>query len=160
MNNMDQDPNQPASGNPMQGSQGSETVDERGKPSNMHWETIASPMKVETPACNGKLLFPGVTRDMLKVETFKSPSRRRSILWTECGRPSQKEVTRIVRHRDQDEREQDGAVHWDTTLLMLKRRFQSQSEDEGKSMDWVKHLQHGSQKTIFEIRKNADNELV
>ena len=27
-------------------------------------------------------------------------------------------------------------------------------------MDWVKHLQHGSQKTIFEIRKNADNELV
>ena len=61
----------------------------------------------------------------------------------------------MVRHLDQDEREEDGAVHWDTTLPTLKRKFQNQLEDEGKSMNWVEHLYRGSHKTRFEILKKC-----
>ena len=35
-----------------------------------------------------------------------------------------KEVTRMVRHRDQNEREEGGGAHWDTIFPTLKRKFQ------------------------------------
>ena len=50
-NSVDQDSNKPASGNPMQGLQGSDTFCERWKSSSMHWETIASSMTMVKPAC-------------------------------------------------------------------------------------------------------------
>ena len=37
-------------------------------------------------------------------------------------------VTNTVRHHDQNERETDGAMHWNVTLPVLKGRFRNQME--------------------------------
>ena len=102
-------------------------------------------------------------------ETFKSSAMKDRVWTTIRGFPQSekhsietrisKEVTRMVRHRDQDEREEDGGAHWDTILPTLKKKFQNQLEDEGKSMNWVEHFYRGNHKTRFEICKNADDEL-
>ena len=104
-----------------------------------------------------------------REETFKSSPMKDRVWTTIRGFPQSekhsietrisKEVTRMVRHRDQNEREEDGGAHWDTILPTLKRKFQNQLEDEGKSMNWVEHLYRGSHKTRFEICENADDEL-
>ena len=59
-----------------------------------------------------------------------------------------------------DEREEDGATLWDTTLPTLKKKFLSQLEKECKNTNWVERLSRGSYKTRFEICKDADGELV
>ena len=43
-------------------------------------------------------------------------------------------VTNMVRHRDQCEREDDGAMHWDNILPVLKGRFQNQLEKGNSRM--------------------------
>ena len=49
-------------------------------------------------------------------------------------------VTHVVRHRDRDEREEDGAMHWDAILPILRKKFQSQLEKESKNRSWVECL--------------------
>ena len=39
-------------------------------------------------------------------------------------------VSNMVRHHDQDERETDGASHWDGVLSVLKGKFRNQLEEE------------------------------
>ena len=46
-------------------------------------------------------------------------------------------ATHIVRHHDQDEREADGAMHWDVILPVLKGRFRNQLEKEFTDDDWL-----------------------
>ena len=68
-------------------------------------------------------------------------------------------VTNMVRHRDHCEREDDGAMHWDNILPVLKGRFQNQLEREFTNEDWLLRFYNGSFKTRSEICKNENGEL-
>ena len=46
----------------------------------------------------------------------------------------------IVRHRDQDERENDGAVHWNTMSPKLLTAFEDQGGREYSDRDWIHHI--------------------
>ena len=46
-------------------------------------------------------------------------------------------VTNMVRHHDQYEREEDGAMHWDVILPVLKERFQKQLGKEFTNEEWL-----------------------
>ena len=61
----------------------------------------------------------------------------------------------MVRHHDQDERETDGAMHWNVILPVLKGRFRSQLTHE----DWFHCVYLGRIKTRFEICKDENGEL-
>ena len=65
----------------------------------------------------------------------------------------------MVRHRDQCEREADGAMHWDFILPVLKGRFQNQLQREFTNEDWLHFFYLGSFKTRFEICKDKNGEL-
>ena len=68
-------------------------------------------------------------------------------------------VTKKVRHHDQDERETDGAMHWNVILPVLKGRFRNQMEKEFTDEDWLHCFYLGSIKTRFEICKDDNGEL-
>ena len=67
-------------------------------------------------------------------------------------------VTNIVRHHDQDEREADGAIHWNIILPVLRGRFQNQLEKDFTDEDWLHCPYLGSFKTRFEICKDENEE--
>ena len=46
-------------------------------------------------------------------------------------------VTKKVRHHDQDEREADGAMHWDGVFSVWKGKFRNQLEKEFTDEDWL-----------------------
>ena len=66
---------------------------------------------------------------------------------------------KYVRHHDQDERETDGARHWDGVLSVLTGKFRNQLEREFADEDWLHYLYLGSIKTRFEICKDENGEL-
>ena len=68
-------------------------------------------------------------------------------------------VTNILRHHDQDEREADGAMHWNAKPPVLKGRFQNHLKKESADEDWFHCLYLGSFKTRFEICKDENGEL-
>ena len=57
----------------------------------------------------------------------------------------------MVRHHDQDERETDGARHWDGVLTVLRGKFRNQLEEEFTDEDWLHCFYLGSIKTRPEI---------
>ena len=65
----------------------------------------------------------------------------------------------MVRYHDQDERETDGARHWDGVLSVLKGKFRNQLEKEFTDEDWLHCLYLGSIKTRFEIWKVESGEF-
>ena len=65
----------------------------------------------------------------------------------------------MVRHLDEDERETDGAMHWNVKLLVLKGRFRSQLEKECTDENWLHCLYLGRIKARFEICKDENEEL-
>ena len=65
----------------------------------------------------------------------------------------------MIRHHDQDERETDGAMHWNVILPVLKGRFRSQLEKECTDEDWLHCVYLGSIKIRFEICKDEHGEL-
>ena len=67
-------------------------------------------------------------------------------------------VTNMVRHHDQDERETDGAGHWDGVLSVLKGKFRNQLEKEFTDEHWLHCFYLGSIKTRFEICKDENGE--
>ena len=71
-----------------------------------------------------------------------------------------KHVTYMVRHCDGDEREHDGAMHWEAIIPILRRKYQSQLKKECTSKDWIGYLFRGSYKTRFEICKDSEDEVV
>ena len=68
-------------------------------------------------------------------------------------------LTNMVRHHDQYEREEDGAMHVDIILPGLKERFQIQRDKEFTNEDSLNCFYLGSFKTRFEIRKDEDGGL-
>ena len=69
-------------------------------------------------------------------------------------------VVRLVRHYDQEERETDGAVHWDTMNPKLLRAFGHQGTRYVSEKDWLRHIFEGSNKTRFEYCLNSKHFLV
>ena len=69
-------------------------------------------------------------------------------------------VTRTVRHHDQDERDHDGAVHWDTIYPVLQRNIEDKIGRRCTYKDWIEHIHFGSSKTRFEYCLNSRKELV
>ena len=66
-----------------------------------------------------------------------------------------KMVTKMVRHHDQDERDHDGAVHWNTMYPVLLRKFGDQIGRRCTDKDWIGHIHFGSNKTRFEYCLNS-----
>ena len=61
-----------------------------------------------------------------------------------------KMAMRMMRHRDQDERDNDGAVHWDTMIPKLLRAFGDTGARDFLHKDLLQHIHLGCDKTRFE----------
>ena len=135
----------PAVVNHGQGSQYSNNVIRKVEHSSMHQETVASSIRVAQASskrssdssggsCNPMSIHPRTKYIYVKKEIPKEDR-----IWTvipgcpKCKRDSfetriSKCVINVVRHRGQDERETDGARHWDGVLSVLKGNFRNQLE--------------------------------
>ena len=58
--------------------------------------------------------------------------------------PSRKMVTKLVRHFDQDERQTDAAVHWDSIRPVLLKAFADMGASEFSEQAWIQHIHKGS----------------
>ena len=70
-----------------------------------------------------------------------------------------KQVTGLVRHYDQEERQSDAAVHWDTIRPKLLRAFADRGARDFSEKDWLRHIIEGSSKTRFEYCEDSKNSL-
>ena len=59
-------------------------------------------------------------------------------------------VTKIIRHHDQDEREQDGSYHWDTVRSVLLKAFAQRGAGEFSDNQWIHLIHEGSSKKRVE----------
>ena len=59
-------------------------------------------------------------------------------------------VIRLVRRYDQEERDTDGAVHWNTISPKLMREFGNQGARDFSEVNWLQHISAGSNWTRFE----------
>ena len=67
--------------------------------------------------------------------------------------PSQKMVTKLVRHFDQDERQTDAAVHWDSIRPVLWKTLADKGAQEFSEQERIQHVRQGSEATcLFRVR--------
>ena len=66
----------------------------------------------------------------------------------------------LVRNNDQDERDTDGAVHWNTISPKLMREFGSRGARGFSEKDWLRHINEGNNKTRFEYCENFKKSLM
>ena len=101
--------------------------------------------------CYGKEIVLMNQREWTTIRAFKGYNR-------ECISASiSKLVMTIVRHRDQDERENDGAVHWNTMSPKLLTAFEDQGGREHSGRDWIHHIHRWCNNTRFEHCQNSKN---
>ena len=67
--------------------------------------------------------------------------------------------TRLVRRYDQEERQSDAAVHWDTIRRKLLKAFAKQGARDFSEEDWLRLIHEGSSKTRFECCEDSQNSL-
>ena len=159
-----------------QGSQASNNVKTKVEPSSMHRETVASTIRVARASSksgsSGSAGSSNRTSIHLRAKSFyvKKEIPKEDRIWTfipgcpKCKRDSletriSKCVTNMVRHHDQDERETDGARHWDGVLSVLNGKFRNQLEKEVTDDDWLHCLCLVIIQTRFEICKDENGEL-
>ena len=68
-------------------------------------------------------------------------------------------VTRMVRHYDQDERQSDAALHWDTMSPVLLEAFAKHGARDFSEKHWLRLFHEGSSKTRFEYCEDSKNSL-
>ena len=61
-----------------------------------------------------------------------------------------KMVTKMNRHHDQDEREEDGSRHWETAKSLLLKELSQERAIQISDKHWVHLIQQGSSKTRIE----------
>ena len=66
-----------------------------------------------------------------------------------------KMVTRLVRHHDQDERQSDAEIHWDTTRAVLRKAFAKQGPRDFSDKDWRPLVHQGCSKMRFWYCENS-----
>ena len=64
-------------------------------------------------------------------------------------------VTRLVRHYDQDERQPDAALHWDTLRPVLLKVFAKHGARDFSEKHWLQLIHQGSSKTRFEYCEDS-----
>ena len=69
-------------------------------------------------------------------------------------------VMRLVRRYDQDERETDGAVHWNSMCPKLRKAFEKAGGHKLSDSDWLQKIYKGSNKTRFWYCKNSRDVLL
>ena len=84
--------------------------------------------------------------DILACESFKGDSLSAEL---------SKLVMRLVRHDDQDEREPDGAVHWNSMVPNLRKAFRRSEGQEFSDNDWLQYIHAGSNKMRFRYCMNS-----
>ena len=68
-----------------------------------------------------------------------------------------KMVSKLIRHFDQEERQTDGAVHWDTIKPVLEKGFRSHGVESFSETQWIEHIYKGSNKVRFEYCDFSEN---
>ena len=68
-------------------------------------------------------------------------------------------VMRLVRRYDQDERETDGAVHWNSMVPKLRKALQKSGGRKFSDTHWLQHIYQGSNKLRFQCCMNSKNSL-
>ena len=68
-------------------------------------------------------------------------------------------VSKLLRHFDQDERQTDGAVHWDTTKPVLVKGLKEKGAEEFSESEWIDHKFKGSNKVRFECCETSQKSL-
>ena len=107
----------PAVVNHGQGSQDSNNVKTKVEPTSMHRETVASTMRETQPPRKAAAAAAAIAKeDRIWTTIPGCPKCKRDSFETRIS----KCVAQKVRHHDQDERETDGAMHWDVILPVLK----------------------------------------
>ena len=69
-------------------------------------------------------------------------------------------VMRLSRRHDQQERDSDGGVHWDTVHSRLIKEFGSRGGRHFSDRDWHQEICEGSNKTRFECCLNTKGSLL
>ena len=65
----------------------------------------------------------------------------------------------MVRHCDQDERQSDAALHWDTIRPVLLKAFAKLGAQNFSQKLWLRLIHEGSSKTRFEYCEGSRNSL-
>ena len=68
-------------------------------------------------------------------------------------------VTRVVRHYDQDERQSDAALHWDTIRPVLLKAFAKHGARDFSEKHWLRLTHERSSKTRFEYCEHSKKSL-
>ena len=69
-------------------------------------------------------------------------------------------VMGLVRHCVQDERETDGADHWNSMVPQLRNAFQKSGGRTFSITDWLHHICEGSNKMRFQYGMNSQNSFL
>ena len=67
---------------------------------------------------------------------------------------------RLVRRFNQDERETEGAVHWNAVVPSLRKAIQKSGWRKFSDTDWLQHIYEGSNKMRFQYCINSKNSLL
>ena len=86
--------------------------------------------------------------DIPSCESFKGDSLSAEI---------SKMVLKLVRHYDQDERETDGAAHWNSMETKMRKAFQRSRGRKFSDTDWPQHICEGSNKMRSKYFMNSKN---
>ena len=65
--------------------------------------------------------------------------------------------TRMVRHYDQDERQSDASMHWDTIRPALLKASEKHGARDFSEKYWLRLIHEGSSKTRAENCEDSNN---
>ena len=125
--------------------------------------------KKEDPTASRKLVLVKATRRLVRtlsaILSLNLCSKRLSFLQVkgnglllrptphqQKGLPAQvsKAITKMIRHHDQDEREQDGSCRWKTVKAVLLEVFAQEGAEEFSDSHWLQLIQQDRSKTRVE----------
>ena len=66
---------------------------------------------------------------------------------------------KLVRHFDQDDRQTDAAVHWESIRPVLLKAFADKGAHEFSEQEWIQLFHQGSKKVRFEYCENSHKSL-
>ena len=159
---------QPSSGKPVRGRQDPEREEWDSEPASTratgayrsNSETVVHLSKVNSGTRETgtrvyiKKVVPMHDRNWITIRAFHANERN------SLSSNISKMVTRMVRHHDQDERDHDGTVHWDTIYPVQQRNFEDKIGRRCTYKDWIEHIHFGSRKTRFEYCLHLLNSIV
>ena len=106
---------------------------------------------MERPVCFTTRTIPALERNWKIILNYPSYSER------SLSSSISKMVSKLIRHFDQEERQTDGAVHWDTIKPVLEKGFRSHGAESFSETQWIVHIYKGSNKVRFEYCDFSEN---